>query len=224
MARRYYKDADGNKIPSVTTILGMIDKPALVQWSANCAIDYVIDSLNDDWNQYQDKMNILELLESARKKWRGVSMKARDIGSEVHDYIEMYLKHGRQPSKPSDEALSAFIAFLEWEREHDVRVIETEHVVYGDGYAGTTDLIAICDGIKFIIDFKTSKRIYREMALQTAAYRCACGDDIQGNGVLRLDKETGEPEWKDFSAGYEHDIASFIALKDWYNIEYGGSK
>ena len=41
---RYYKK-DGKKLPSVTTITGQLDKPALTYWAANCACDYIIQEL-----------------------------------------------------------------------------------------------------------------------------------------------------------------------------------
>ena len=45
MGRTY--QIDDKKYPSVTSILDMLDKPALVQWSANCVVEYVRDHLDD---------------------------------------------------------------------------------------------------------------------------------------------------------------------------------
>jgi len=36
---------DGVEYPSVTTILGILDKPALKGWAAGCAVDYIRDNL-----------------------------------------------------------------------------------------------------------------------------------------------------------------------------------
>jgi|GEM_PF-5374228 len=35
-------------------------------------------------------------------------------------------------------------------------------------------------------------------------------------GILRLDKDTGLPEWKDYSDKYETKLISFLSLLDYY--------
>ena len=54
-----------------------------------------------------------------------------------------------------------------------------------------------------------------------AAYRFAyemTPDCVQvdGCGVLRLDKITGQPEFKDYSEGYERKLGAFLALVEFY--------
>lgn len=222
---RYYKK-DGKRLPSVTTITGQLDKPALVYWAANCACDCILEEADDIayWTWQDDpghcKEQFCRIIEYARKNFRKVSAKALDTGSAVHAAIELYLKTGQEPQAPSDEVLSAFIAFLEWKDEVQMETLKTEHSLYADRYAGTCDLICnlTLNGktAKYIVDFKAAKGIYPEYAYQIAAYR-ACDPTLEGCGILRLDKETGLPEWKDTSDTYPQDMIVFNCLVDlWY--------
>ena len=72
------------------------------------------------------------------------------------------------------------------------------------------------DGKKYVIDWKSSKAIYAsDYGPQIAAYRSTF-DDVEGCGILRLDKLTGEPEWKDFSKRYESDLNIFNKMVELY--------
>lgn len=92
----------------------------------------------------------------------------------------------------------------------------------------------------YVIDFKSSKGFYDGYDMQIAAYRYArenlneetgkvqvtsrTGEyeeeyssvKIDGMGVLRLDKETGLPEWKDYSKNYEQKLDAFKFLIGFY--------
>ena len=232
MAARYYK-YNGKKLPSVTTITGQLDKPALTYWAAGCACDFILNEIEE--NKYTgqegppgprliDANLLYPIIESARKEFRKVSAKALDIGSAVHEAIERYLKTGKEPQAPSDQVLSAFLAFLEWLEEWDTwETLYTEHTVYGidedwmvdHSYAGMADWFVILNGKRYVVDFKSSKGIYPEMVYQIAAYR-ATDKSIEGCGILRLDKETGLPQWKDTSDTYEKDLEVFRILTQLY--------
>jgi hypothetical protein len=100
--------------------------------------------------------------------------------------------------------------------------------VYGNGWAGTLDFVGYLNGKLYVIDFKTNKgKVYKEAHYQVAAYR-SCVVLVEqdrytdgsyarseteirpeGCGVLRLDKETGMPEWKDTSKTYLQDLEVF---------------
>ena len=221
MADRYYK-YNGKKLPSVTTITGQLDKPALTYWAANCACDYIIENLDPHPESEYLLKDLMPIIELARKNFHKVSSYALDTGSAVHATIEHYLKTGQEPQAPSDQALSAFMAFLEWLDTWDSwKTIKTEYTVYGDRYAGTTDWIVMLNTKKFIVDFKAAKGIYPEMAYQIAGYR-ATDSSIEGCGILRLDKETGKPEWKDTSDTYTQDLNIFNILTDLWHARHPG--
>jgi len=229
---RYYEYM-GRKLPSVTTICGQLDKPALVQWAANSACDYISQELakgnKDDeiFGNYTTD-DIMSIIEKAKKAYRLVSREALDIGSMVHGNIEYYLKTGKEPIMNNDSVISAYLAFLEWADEYKMEPIDTEKTVYADRYAGTCDLICwltINDKrLKYIVDFKASKGIYPEYRYQIAAYRNTDAS-IQGSGILRLDKVSGLPEWKDTSKTHEADYYVFSLLVDlWYAMHPRSAK
>lgn len=222
---RFY-NLNGKKLPSATTILSLLDKPALVQWAANQAIEAVVEHINGLKDEDLSKEKILACVDAAKKNWRKTSKKALDTGTAVHSAIEIKLKTGRDPVELPDEAMEAYIAFLEWLDEHKLEPVAVETTVYGEGYAGTADLVAYLDGQLTLIDFKTSKGIYDEYGLQTAAYRAAWNrmypdKQVVGHGVLRLDKETGWPEYKDFSANFDRDFRAFMCLVEFWWLVRG---
>ena len=128
-----------DKLPSVTTVLGLLDKPALLYWSAGCVADYIDENLKELFTEHEgrgfvDMPEIWAIIEQSRKSWRKVSKKAMAIGTLTHEAIELYLKDGIEPPKNSpDEVQTAFIAFLDWMDVHEVEPIKTEQVVYGKG-------------------------------------------------------------------------------------------
>ena len=128
--KRYYED-DGKRYPRCTSICGQLDKSGpLTYWAAGCACDYIIEHhrletyyVNHAYDMFLTTVN------QARKEFRSVSDKALNIGSAVHAAIEHYLKTGEEPQDPPDQVLAGFIAFLEWEDEHIIKVYETELTV-----------------------------------------------------------------------------------------------
>ena len=91
-----------------------------------------------------------------------------------------------------------------------------EEPIYGNGYAGRFDLIARLSGIVTLVDFKTSKGIYPSYGWQIAAYKHAWNsaltvepkpsDWVEDTAILRLDKESGEFEYKVTTKDYKHDL------------------
>ena len=119
-----------------------------------------------------------------------------------------------------EKVLAGFVAFLEWKDEHQLFPLALEETVYGDGWAGTLDYRGMFDGKQYVIDWKSSKAIYPDsMGPQIAAYKSTF-NDVEGCGILRLDKETGLPEWKDFSKRYEKDLKIFNAMATLYMIRH----
>ena len=118
---------------------------------------------------------------------------AGDKGSAVHHAIEMILKgqEFRIDTKVLDKARSTeqepatreltyeellcVKSFLDWRDAVKPEVIATEMTIFSDihGYAGTVDLVCRIDGVPYVIDFKTSKQVWKEYELQVSAYRMA---------------------------------------------------
>jgi len=169
-----------------------------------------------DERLYIPLTELLPTINDARKNYRAVSREAINIGKEVHAAIEAHLRKSPVPSL-SAPAAAAFKAFIEWtDKEGITETIATEKTVSTDAYQGKLDWLCMKQDRVYVIDFKVAKGIYDDNRYQIAGYRNA-DESIQGSGILRLDRETGLPEWLDTEETYEKDLDVFNALVDlWY--------
>jgi len=234
-----------NVIPSVTEIIGdCTDKSgALTQWAANMCKEWILENIehepNSDKGNYTGNYYYVaeQDLDLMRFNFKTVSQKALDIGSDVHSAIEMYLQNNLYVVS-TKEAENAFDAFLSWAKEHNLKPNALEMTVYGETngnpWAGTLDFFGEFDGKLYVIDWKSSapankktgKGIRKDMRIQVAAYRWAVEqpsaiipfdtNPCDGCGVLRLDKETGLPDFVDTSKSYEQDLKIFNRMVDLY--------
>jgi len=231
-----YLGPEGQKLIRVTKITGQLDKPALLYWAVNCYEQYMLQLMDERMAQgknpdYISTKLVYAMIEAGKKNFRKVSQDALDVGSSVHDAIHLYLQTGEEPGKNIDDrVLSAFVAFLDFMKEHKMETRGCEVTLYGDGYAGTCDWYGLMDGERTIVDWKSSKGIYDEYKYQIAAYRRAFNMDkkrvkslgglITRSGILRLDKETGLPEWEDTSDSHSKDEQAFLALLSFYHLTH----
>lgn len=199
-AKHQYKWG-GEWVPSVTTILQRLNKPALIQWAANCAIDYVRDKLLDD-GEYDWR----DVLEDARTAHARVRDSAGDVGTLVHKIAKNIL--GENATWAADvgiipaKAQNALKAFEDWRSRHEIEPIALERRIFSQEYqyAGTCDYFGYIDGALSWLDFKTGgARIYDEAWLQTAGYRIAMCEELGissgeplNRWVVHLDKNTGK--------------------------------
>jgi hypothetical protein len=179
---RHYRDRDGNLVPSVTNVLSVLNKPALPRWSAKvvaeqaAAMKQSLPNLEDD--------EIVDLLKGA--PWR-TSTRAADRGTTIHAYLEARMRNTPLPPVAGEAALYRNAA-EEWLDAWQPQVLDTELTVFGEGYAGTGDLWCVMDGAVCVVDFKTSKAIYSEAALQLAAL---WGAGFRADGSPAPDAEEG---------------------------------
>jgi hypothetical protein len=116
-------------------------------------------------------------------------------GTLVHETVEKVLK-GQETQIPVHIAPS-MQAFQVWQIEHNVRIadtvdIEKQVVDWEYGFAGTLDMVAFVQGTKSVVDLKTSSAMYKEYALQTAAYLQAYNTQADTKAdtrwILRIDQ------------------------------------
>jgi hypothetical protein len=228
---RFYETPDG-KFPSVTNILNVIGKPALINWAATEERKLVMEVAAE---LYQDAppakmtkaawITTMETRLGKEKAHSRLLRKACDIGSQVHAMIEYTLRVKLCQKVPSPEGLSskaawAFGVYERWAESVNLTPIYIEQTVYSKtyGYAGTMDLFCEIDGRATVVDFKTGKAVYPEAHLQNAAYRFALremghGDAIQGI-ILRLPKNETDPEPEAVHADNEEEsLEAFLHAK-----------
>jgi hypothetical protein len=206
-----------HKLPSATTFLSAINKPALVGWAANQERALCIEAAT---TLYADAAQLPHQLPEAGyrlsleqrigvvKAHVRAKEKAGDIGQQTHALIEWTLKRalgieaGPEPAV-CDQAQWAFMAWEDWAKSVQLRPRFVENTVYSltHQYAGTIDLIADVDGRDTVVDFKTGKKVYGEARLQNVAYRAAlvemghAAPDIAGK-IVRLPKNTDDPAFE----------------------------
>lgn len=170
---RYFLDS--NPVPGVTTLLDKgIPKPALTYWAARTVAEFVADH-----------PDIVEAVKAAGGRAPAVAMlkevpfQKRDDaairGTDVHALAEK-LVHGEEVQVP--EHLTGYVTgYVEWLDAFGFRPLVTERPVANRkwAYAGKPDAIGTFEhgplaGKTVLLDWKTSRGVYGETALQTAAY------------------------------------------------------
>lgn len=211
-----YATAPGNKptAPSVTSVVGVLDKPGLPWGAAKETALFAIHH-RDEWEHLPPD----EAYHRLRKHHRGVWDDKRDRGSLIHDLAEQWAA-GQEIDCPPDcvlymDALERF--WDDWQPEwlHVERTVVYDHPDLG--YGGTFDAIArLGDGATRLLDIKTGERLWPEVRWQLAAYRFAQGmavfdeigqftgtepvPSVDGCAVLHL-KDDGTYELVEVEAG-----------------------
>lgn len=179
---------DDKPLIGATSVLQVIAKPFLIQWSANMACDYVRDNL-------KTIEELEEVLSKAKTAHRLKKEKAGDWGSEIHSAIEEFIKNGKEPNL-KDEQKIVFDKFKKWAKDNKVKFLESEKHVWSKDLwvGGICDLVLTIDGKKYIGDIKTSSGIYDEAFFQMGAYNLCLEDmgehkDVEGYLVINLKKD-----------------------------------
>ena len=212
---RFY-EIDGEDYPSVTHILSVIGKPALIAWAANQERTLVSDAATD---LYEDLCKLpkpmsrpayLTTLQGRIGKTKAHQRelaKASEIGTQVHALIEWNLRRtlgqlvGPEP-RVVDDAQWAFMAWQDWAGSVGLTPVLIEQTVFSRTYryAGTMDLVATINGQRMLIDFKTGKAIYPEASLQNVAYQVALAEmghgSTAGGLIVRLPKVQTDPAFE----------------------------
>ena len=213
--RHIFRDSKGKYIPSVTKASGIIDKSGpLMWWVAEMMGLYLID--NWDIKKIKKESEKLELIVTAKKEYRKAKAAAADIGTEIHEWVSDWIE-GKKPDMPEDEkVVNGITAFLKFQKEHKIKWLESERIVYSKKYnfAGILDAVGRMDGKLTLVDFKSSKGIYNEMRFQVAGYQIAyeeeTGKRFDKTMIIRFGKEDGEPEMKELDE-QEKDKKIFLA-------------
>lgn len=169
---------NGKFVNGVTTMLGLLGKEGLIQWSANMAVEYIKDhSAKQDAFYPVLYATDEETLKEAKYAWMKKRDKAGDVGTAVHKCIELhiagkqhtfaeareYFFHNFEFTEDAQNEVNgfmeAFYSFLEWEQREQPTYLESERKIYSEkyNYAGTTDLVYMTqDGKRRVSDFKTA--------------------------------------------------------------------
>lgn len=239
---RFYQ-INGDDYASVTTILGAINKPALVQWAAKEERTMTIQSAADLYEDIHGtpKMSratyvtTLDARLGKVKAHQKLLSKAAEIGTQVHALIEWNIRRSLQQKvgpepKIEDKASWAFMAYQDWAKAVDMKPLLIEQTVYSHAhkYAGTMDLLAEVEGQVTLVDFKTGKAVYGEAHLQNVAYQMALKEmghlAAERGMILRLPKVETDPNFEAVTIPPAEELfPTFLAVQQvwqwWYAEE-----
>lgn len=217
------------KVISPTSVLKMLGKPWLVDWSAKMASKYVKKQLESDEVLTSERID--SICENASMAYTLEAKKATDFGKITHKWVEDYINHqldpeeNRLPEMPTDEAqLTCVQHFLRWVHESGVRFTAAEKKVYSKmlDVVGTLDKMFILNGELYCGDIKTSKSISPDYWLQVAFYAAAYEEEyrepIKDTCIVLLTKDgkidvryrkSGKVNWRD-------DFSTFCKVREIY--------
>jgi len=144
--KRYYVTPSGQRLPSVTTVLGAMKKKEIMAWRRRVG---------------EAEANRVSKLATGR-------------GNRVHTLAEKYLMNESiEWKKEMPDAIEMFQSIVpHFEKINNIHYMEQALWSENIGLAGRVDLIAEWEGKLSVIDFKTSKRIKTEDKIQDYFAQC----------------------------------------------------
>jgi len=145
---RLYTDPDGNKYPSITTVLSILSEDAIRAWRARVG--------EEEANR--------------------ISKQASSRGTTVHNIIEKYIAN--DPDYIKDEMPHNIQTFKDVQPILDecvTKVYQQEAPLYSKhlGLAGRVDLVGQWNGIDSIIDWKTSRKFKKKEWISNYFMQCS---------------------------------------------------
>lgn len=168
--KHIYTNSKGKKVPSVTTIIGVMNKPGLAKWANMLGLNNV---------GYEDFLD-----------------ERASIGTDFHKMVEEYMFGKPVGGIHFKESIEMFRRFMVWAENHYYKVFAAEQVLVGERFGGTVDAIGEVDGALTVIDYKTAKTVYADFFVQLAGYGLLIKElmpetyeRIQAFGVLTMRRE-----------------------------------
>lgn len=205
--KKGYFNAAGKRVPGCTTIISRFkDSGGLIHWAWQCGIEGL------DINEVRDD--------------------AADTGTTAHDLVHAHLLGQPEPEESDTRAQHAFLAYLDWRKGLDLKVVEAEtpRISEKHQFGGTPDLFAQINGSLTVLDLKTSNGIYPDYLIQIAGGYSLLWEEhhnrpLQGMDLLRISK----PKHPDDPISFEHRHFSaeifpiaqrqFILLREAYELD-----
>ena len=229
---------DGTRVPGVSTIAKVYDHSRpMMYWAANMVIQELGRAVTfdeDDVASYKlesgdlvplNEENYKRIFALAQKAHETFTHKAADRGTRLHDACHKFALNEPQVIDPDIQ--DQYNDFLRWADEYKMRPLYTERMVFCDKYmfAGQFDLMCMLTipdrgEVCYLIDYKTSKRLYDSHITQSGGYKIAhdnqFGPMIDDMGVLVM-PQVGTPlVWADLAGHSEEIEQSFLACLKLY--------
>jgi hypothetical protein len=207
-------------VPSVTNILGMKAKPALITWLQDNAI---LSALNTPRKPGESEADWHSRIADESDR---IGSEAADWGTLIHAEIEGFCLTGAFPG--TGEILEYVADYARWHRENVIEVIAAEQTVTSTepGYAGRLDLHAIVmhegERRRAVIDYKSQKlkgkpkgNFYKEWQMQLMAYADCLREEGERDpliiSILIPSDAPGEVQVKVWGENNDFALAAFRA-------------
>jgi hypothetical protein len=141
--RHYAVVGQREAFPSITNVLGVIDKPALHKWQVKKVLEYVEDSLMRRNGKPLDEWDIIQLLSEAEAAPDRIRDTAADYGSRAHAMLEAVIKG--EPVDVANDLEVVLDGYLKWKCQSGIEVKWVEIPLYSvqHRYAGSVDAIGV---------------------------------------------------------------------------------
>lgn len=220
---------EGKRVTGVTSVIGVLAKPALINWAAKMSVEHIkanlsysrMKLLRKGYVIVKEKI-LLEALSAHTKKKEA----AGEHGTDTHAMVEQYVKDCLIVGSAMSGSFAPEITkFVQWAQENVDHFLFAERRMFDltNFLAGTADFAYIGkDGKKYMGDFKTSSGIYGiDYFLQCAAYRFLAeseGDSpYDGTTIVRLGKDGSFEVQNRYD--YKTDLEAFMACLTLYRAQ-----
>lgn len=173
-----------NLVPSVTSIIQLLDKPALNAWKIEQSVLAVVTAKRNEGET--DDAFVKRVLQEEKQQEQEAQV-ARDKGTEIHDCIEGYFSGLEIPENLEEWVRPVLDRLLEYGQKASAEII-----LIGDDYGGMADLLQDCSEWWRLWDFKCSKNLpdpakgaWMEHQLQLAAYAKAFKNKLERAGQVK---------------------------------------
>lgn len=191
--RHVYINGDGGRLPSVSTILGHTGGGGLEKFKIAQGVERAGRFVKAQWGGARPP-SIAALKRVASDESEDSVNHAR-VGSALHEYA-LGGDEGWSERLNAKEQGYYETAVRSWEKflrdcGGSISLPYTEQVIANeqDGYAGTLDAIwELPTGESWLLELKSSARIYHNYALQAAAYARAFPLPLDGAIIIRVSK------------------------------------
>ena len=197
-----YINRNGERVPGVTTVLNILNKPQLNDWF------WEMGKANLDWKKVRDGK--------------------ADMGTLAHLYATDYLQGIKTDDNDFtdieiDKASNSAISFFEWYKQNpiEVKFIEKQMVSEEYQFGGTCDIYGNLNGVWELIDLKTGKDIYEDHRYQLAAYKQLLienGNPVDKCRIINIGRNEDEKFKEMIFEDTEKDFQIFLHCLNIYNL------
>lgn len=199
---RHVYTLNGKRLYGVTTVLGVINKPALVGWAAKMVTEHIKETCPEEFHPVEGVRYTVTLVELERAKSAHTRKKdfSATIGTDIHAECETLVNEaiaqGGKIVRPFHTE-PMVQKFIDWAMREDIKFLASEKQLYSKTLwvAGTCDLLFEKDGKRYVGDIKTTSGIYdRTPFFQCAGYEIMLeeGGEVPFDGgrcIIRLGKD-----------------------------------